>query len=523
MPTCLACLHRFLTGLACALLLASCGGGGGGGAAGRFIVYLVDTDGDDRGELYVTNLSGDLQIPLSPPTPTPVDVRRFALSPDKTRVAFGSDEGSPGTFNLYVVGVDGGNRVRINGPLLAGSVGNYSWSPSGDRIIYLASEDSATNTELYLANADGSGRHRISGTVGAGQDIGPGAWSPDGRYVLYVVVDGGLVGLNTHDTTSANPRDSVRVTHAGARILSWNWSPDSRNILYGADSAGEPRDQLFLAEADVASSGALVSGSLSSTTEIGDGSFSPDGAYVAYEVLDTSGTFTERVGLNYHEVGGAARNSHSIYREAGDTLRPAGWAPGRNVLAFNVDRAGGDREIWTWNPVDGTRARAVAPAPGGTAAEFRWSPDGSYLVSRVRLDRNSSLELQTLPVPGSGLGTLISRDGNGPTPVGSESDYLASPAGDFVAYQALGLLYVAPAHRTQGAMGVSDPLPVGFVAAPYRYTWTADGRSLVFVAQNGPSQSHLRFLYSVPASGNSPPRRISVGDVATARVFDYEM
>jgi hypothetical protein len=263
---------------------------------------------------------------------------------------------------------------------------------------------------------------------------------------------------------------------------------------------------------------------LTPTTRIGSGSFSPDGAYVAYEVLDTSGTFTEIVGLNYHEDAVGAQNTHPIYQQVpGETLRPAAWAPGRNVLAFNVDRAGGEREVWTWNPVDGTRARAVAPAPGGTAAEFRWSPDGSYLVSRVRLDGTSPLEIQTLPVPGSGLGTLISRDANGTTPVGSESDYFASPAGELVAYQALGMLYVAPAHRTQGAMPISDPLPVGFAATPYRYAWTADGRSLVFVAQNGPNPSHLRFLYSVPASGDSPPRRISVGDVLTGRVFDYEM
>jgi len=526
-------LLRILTGAAC-LLLLSCGGGGGGGGASEFIVYLVDTDGDGRAELYVTDLSGNVQIPLSPPAPTPVDVTGFALSPDKTRVAYRSNEASPNpldpaaAFDLYVVGVDGTGRVKINGPLLAGSVGStFRWSPSGDRIIYTASEDSSFHAELYLANADGSGRHRISGTLSvAGQNIGSGIWSPDGRYVAYTVTSSGSpFGINTHDTTSANPSDSVRVSHGESGLVAglMAWSPDSRHILYSGTSTVEPRSQLYLAEAGVANSGTLMSGSLNSTTEIGSGSFSPDGAYVAYEVLDTSGAFSEIIGLNYHEIAVGGRDSHSIYRVAGDTLRPAGWAPGRNVLAFNVDRAAGERQIWTWTPGDGTQARAVAPAPGGTAAEFRWSPDGSYLVSRVRLDGTSPTEIQTLPVPGSGLGTLISRDATGAsTPVGSEFDYFASPAGDRVAYWGDGALYVAPAHQTLSAVRITGPLPTGYNVTMYSYVWTTDGGSLVFVAETGLGRVGGT-LYSVPASGGGAPRIISIPVTGGGRVIDFKM
>jgi len=64
-----------------------------------------------------------------------------------------------------------------------------SWSPDGSRIAFVSNRDSnadrSANTDVFVADAKPSAKLRKL-TPYPGQDLGPIAWSPDGRRIAYV-------------------------------------------------------------------------------------------------------------------------------------------------------------------------------------------------------------------------------------------------------------------------------------------------------------------------------------------------
>jgi Tol biopolymer transport system component len=135
-------------------------------------------------------------------------------SPDGSRIAYGSHRGD-GNWAVWTVGADGSNPRQLTFPRLtppAGQNGDSpgAWSPDGRKIVY--SSVIRGDRDLYVMNADGSAKRRI--TKWRGGDS-PNAWLLDGRIVF------------AHFTgTAPFPRwYLVRGDGTGLRSLPW---------LYGA-------------------------------------------------------------------------------------------------------------------------------------------------------------------------------------------------------------------------------------------------------------------------------------------------
>jgi Tol biopolymer transport system component len=101
-------------------------------------------------------------------------------SPDGMKIMYGAHPGN-GNWAVWVMNADGTGAKQLTHPILlepAGSRGDLpgAWSPDGKQIVYSADVDG--DRELFLMNADGSDQRRLTHIHGGDGAV---AWLRDGR------------------------------------------------------------------------------------------------------------------------------------------------------------------------------------------------------------------------------------------------------------------------------------------------------------------------------------------------------
>ncbi len=221
-----------------------------GGEGFEYRIHRIAADGSD----------------FRPLTEGPLDYWT-SWSPDGSRIVFASKR--DGNTDIYVMGADGGNRVRLTDA--EGDDTQPDWSPDGSTIAFVSRR--GERDRLYLMNADGSAQRPLGPTVG---EVQTPAWSPDGTRIAYYESFGPGI-----DTAYVMNRDGTGRTRVAAGI--WpSWSPDGVQLLIGGGEG------LFLTRPDGTGRTPIpIEGA-----ELGE--ISRDGARLAY-VASSEGTV--RVGV----------------------------------------------------------------------------------------------------------------------------------------------------------------------------------------------------------------------------------
>ncbi|HJP65566.1 MAG TPA: hypothetical protein VKA30_04590 [Actinomycetota bacterium] len=237
--------------------------------------------------------------------------------------------------------------------------------------IVLSSED-----DIYTANADGSDAARVTRTPGPEFD---GAWSPDGRRIVY---RDSRRGINHNDeifVMNADGSDRRNISRDPGNDWGPAWSPDGRTIVFNSDRDGLPMGG-FLARPD----GSHLR-RIPTDLYVEYPAWSPDGRRIAFMGGDLSGEYDIWV----MDVDG--RNPVQLTDSAGPDGWPA-WSPDGTRVAFSSVRddcsrsrspqcrstgdIGPHHDIWVVN-ADGTGLRRVTLEFGQFVA---WSPEGRYLL-----------------------------------------------------------------------------------------------------------------------------------------------
>jgi dipeptidyl aminopeptidase/acylaminoacyl peptidase len=110
------------------------------------------------------------------------------------------------------------------------------------------------------------------------REIGPSAWSPDGKSIAFI---SNMSGRNNLWLVPSDGGFPVQLTVSDQRQSSPAWSPDGKWIAYQSDYDGDEQWDIFLVSP---TTGKLVN--LTQTREIAEQNptWSPDGRYLAYEV-----------------------------------------------------------------------------------------------------------------------------------------------------------------------------------------------------------------------------------------------
>jgi Tol biopolymer transport system component len=231
-----------------------------------------------------------------------------------------------------------------------------------------------------------------------------GAWSPDGRFVVY---RDSTRGINNDDEIFVVRADGTRarnISSSPANDWGPDWSPDGSTIVFNSDREGELR-------------GFFVNPDGSDVRPVGVG------AWFEYPAWSPDGTrivFTGARGGSYEIYVLDLRTGDvmQLTDAPGDDSWPA-WSPDGSTIAFSSERddcrrappseecwddAEPDdehRDIWLMD-ADGSDQRRVTPEAGQFVA---FSPDGEHLLISgralyvVRLDGTGRLELRADGMP----------------------------------------------------------------------------------------------------------------------------
>ena len=159
-------------------------------------------------------------------------VRRPDWSPDGTKVAFASDRGSEGDFDLWIMDTEDGSRTRLT----TGSAedGAPAWSPDGSEIAFGRQEPGEGTKDIWVVDASSGALRQL--TDDPADDDAPD-WSPDGSRIAYRVIRGGRSDIYTIDAEGEQkPR---RLTGGTAIDHRPSWAPDGTLIAFDSESGGQ--------------------------------------------------------------------------------------------------------------------------------------------------------------------------------------------------------------------------------------------------------------------------------------------
>ena len=142
-------------------------------------------------------------------------------SPDGKKIAyvtvFVPEEHNLAPGGITVMDADGNNKRLVRNPRGL----HPSWSPDGERIAFIAGKNPGDDHQIYVMDVDG--RNRMQLTHDFVHKRLP-SWSPDGKRIAYV---GGLV-IWVMDSDGENERQLTKVNNDEHPT----WSPDSESIAF---------------------------------------------------------------------------------------------------------------------------------------------------------------------------------------------------------------------------------------------------------------------------------------------------
>jgi Tol biopolymer transport system component/cytosine/adenosine deaminase-related metal-dependent hydrolase len=348
---------------------------------GRTLVFQSYRDGNFHLWSLGVDGSGLKQL-----TQGPFDCREPRFAPDGRRIAFSSDRS--GRYAVYVLDLASGDTTA-----LAGSPGGApstaqeaeaAWSPDGNTIAFVADKSRLDVIDTHAKRTTIASIAPASDLFHPAEIHSP-SWSPDGRSLVYTLIQDGQAQLMSVGMTPGSSHALVENEDVFPFRVTWLPSGD---FIY-TSSGKIRRRSLAASNADAAVIEFAVtvpvvtpeykkkkrdfdSATPRPARGIGSPVLSPDGQRVAFRALND--LWTMKIG----------ERPVPLLRDRFCKCDPD-WSPDGRRLVYSSDR-GGKLDLWLRDLQTGADTQLTSVS--NAAVSGRWSPDGSLIAF---LDQTGSL------------------------------------------------------------------------------------------------------------------------------------
>jgi Tol biopolymer transport system component len=342
------------------------------------------------------------------------------FSPDGKRVAAIKQDLDNESFDLFVLDVATGAEKRLTTSARTEFVFAPVWSPDSKRLAYVTMRGG--KERIYAQAANGGPEELLYNNPGAFMDLSD--WSLDGRFLTFSISDIKGGALYVLSLLEGGPdRKPTEVFHTDLRIFESHFSPDGRYLSYIVLDKTD-KGEVFVRPSDPSSK--------EGSWQISDGSFSPgfwvsggkelyymarDRSVMAAEVSTSPAfsfkkprlLFRQKVpvpdDLMYISADGGrilvlppARGQKlqqvTIFDRRGQVVKKVGepalysqpaFSPdGNRVLVMKEDVKTGQKDLWVLD-IDTASATRISDDTRFKVTPL-WSPDGKYIYYSALLD-----------------------------------------------------------------------------------------------------------------------------------------
>lgn len=401
------------------------------------VIYHANQETLAHVELYSTAIGGTpLKLNRALPEFGAIGLCEFTTD---GKVIYTGDQDTSGVLEAFVVPVNGGEPLKLNGSLiLGGDVYLVGSDASESVVVYVADQEVDQQMELYGAAMDGAGAWKLSGPMHSNGNVNIKGVrvAPVGNRVVYVAdpVQDEAFTLLSVPATGGEPVALTPNLVNGGDVLPnpVQISPLGDRVLYLADQDTDDKFEIY--SVPIAGGPATrLNGSLISTGDVREESlqFSDDGANVLYiadqatneifELYVTPSTGGNSLKLSAPLVSGGDVNSATFSSDGEHVVYLADQQSNDLFELFGVPVTGGD-------PV---RLNSALPA-GRDVTSYEITPDGEHVVYLADQEADEKFELYMAPITG---GEILKLSGELASS-GDVKDWLISPDGQHVVYYA---------------------------------------------------------------------------------------
>jgi len=412
-----------------------------------FIYFVSDRDGGGLTNIWRVSENGGKADKIT--SFKNGDVRWPTISSDGRVIVFEHDFGifkldvntkkaTPITLNIDAETQDNMSEVQS----FNSQADDYDLAPSSRRIAV------SIHGEIFTAPVDEGDLKQVTDSPARERSV---SYSPDGKLLAYISDQSGREEIFVFPVDGSAP--AQQVTNIDALKLAYNWSPDSKEIVFTASD--DKLRKLAIATKQVTELDSSRYGGFGNPT------WSPDGKWIAYSKSDVSRTSDIFVMAS----SGGEKEPHKITFDASNDVNPRFGPDGRKLFF-----------------------QRVASSSGNTPNSVQ-----IYSVWLEHLDRDpdDAEEREAEPTTNPPQGDGATGDGTGP---------VRRPPANRPPHETK-MDWEGMRHRTRQITRMPFPIS-NYVIAP-------DGRTIIFVTSEPAGLANVGVIYSIQDDGKRLNRIIA--------------